>query len=184
MLTTVFTKTTELAAVELLAALPHAQVKVSYDERRTRLHAKAWLFYRDTELHTAYVGSANLTSTALGSGQEWMIKACYADLPAVIEKFKAPSTASGTTASSKPSTPRVKPHARAWAMPSPKPTPPHRASSSPSGLSPSKTKSSTGSQANAACTAATATWSSPRRERQAVHRVARERVELLLIRAD
>ena len=87
-LTTVFTQTTELDAVELLAALPGAQVKVSYDIRRTRLHAKAWLFYRDTGLHTAYVGSANLTNTALGSGQEWMMKACAADLPHVIEKFK------------------------------------------------------------------------------------------------
>lgn len=87
-LTTVFTQTTELEAVELLATLPGAQVKVSYDTRRTRLHAKAWLFYRDTGLHTAYVGSANLTSTALGSGQEWMVKACAADLPHVIDKFK------------------------------------------------------------------------------------------------
>lgn len=87
-LTTVFTQTTELEAVELLARLPGAEVKVSYDTRRTRLHAKAWLFYRDTGLHTAYVGSANFTSTALGSGQEWMVKACAADLPHVIEKFK------------------------------------------------------------------------------------------------
>lgn len=87
-LTTVFTQTTELEAVELLASLPGAEVKVSYDTRRTRLHAKAWLFYRDTGLHTAYVGSANFTSTALGSGQEWMVKACAADLPHVIDKFK------------------------------------------------------------------------------------------------
>lgn len=87
-LTTVFTRTTELAAVEMLAALPGAQVKVSYDVNRTRLHAKAWLFHRETGLHTAYIGSANLTSTALGSGQEWMVKACAADMPEVVEKFK------------------------------------------------------------------------------------------------
>ncbi|MEI9951903.1 MAG: DUF3427 domain-containing protein [Pseudomonadota bacterium] len=87
-LTTVFTKTTELAAVELLAALPHAQVKVSYDDRRTRLHAKAWLFRRETGLDTAYIGSANFTSTALGSGQEWMVKACAADMPDIIDRFK------------------------------------------------------------------------------------------------
>lgn len=87
-LTTVFTQTTELSAVDLLAALPHAEVKISYDTRRTRLHAKAWLFHRDSGLDTAYVGSANLTSTALGSGQEWMVKACAADLSGVIEKFK------------------------------------------------------------------------------------------------
>jgi superfamily II DNA or RNA helicase/HKD family nuclease len=87
-LTTVFTGTTEVAAVEALARLPGVSVKVSYDTRRTRLHAKAWLFHRDSQLHTAYVGSANLTATALGSGQEWMVKACAADLPHVIEKFR------------------------------------------------------------------------------------------------
>jgi superfamily II DNA or RNA helicase len=86
-LTTTFSQTTELAAVEMLANLPATQVKISYDTRRTRLHAKAWLFQRDTGLHTAYVGSANLTSTALGTGQEWMVKICT-DLPHVIEKFR------------------------------------------------------------------------------------------------
>lgn len=87
-LTTVFTGTTEARAVEALAALPGASIKVSYDVRRTRLHAKAWLMQRNTGLHTAYVGSANLTSTALGSGQEWMVKVCAADLPHVIKTFR------------------------------------------------------------------------------------------------
>lgn len=87
LLTTTFTGTTELAALELLARLPNAEVKISYDTRRTRLHAKAWLFQRDSGLTTAYVGSANLTSTALGAGHEWMVKLCAADLPHVIDKF-------------------------------------------------------------------------------------------------
>ena len=86
-LTTTFTGTTELQALDMLARLPGVAVKVSYDVQRTRLHAKAWLFHRDTGLSTAYVGSANLTHTALGSGHEWMVKACAADLPHVIEKF-------------------------------------------------------------------------------------------------
>lgn len=87
-LTTVFTGTTQVSAVEALALMPGAEVRISYDVRRTRLHAKAWLFRRRTSLHTAYVGSANLTSTALGSGQEWMVKVTNADLPRVIEKFE------------------------------------------------------------------------------------------------
>jgi HKD family nuclease len=86
-LTTVFTGTTEVRALQELARLPGASVKVSYDTRRTRLHAKAWLLHRDTDLHTAYIGSANLTSTALGSGHEWMMKVCAADLPQVIKQF-------------------------------------------------------------------------------------------------
>ena len=87
LLTTTFTGTTEVAALDTFARLPGAQVRVSYDTRRTRLHAKAWLFRRNTGLTTAYIGSANLTSTALGAGQEWMVKVCAADLPHVIEQF-------------------------------------------------------------------------------------------------
>ena len=86
-LTTTFTGTTEIAALDSLAGLPGVEVKVSFDVRRTRLHAKAWLFHRDSGLTTAYVGSANLTATALGEGHEWMVKLCAADLPHVIDKF-------------------------------------------------------------------------------------------------
>lgn len=86
-LTTTFTGTTEVAALDLLARLPGAEVRVSYDTRRTRLHAKAWLFHRSTGLSTAYVGSANLTSTALEVGQEWMVKVAAVDLPHVADKF-------------------------------------------------------------------------------------------------
>jgi superfamily II DNA or RNA helicase/HKD family nuclease len=88
LLTTTFTGTTEVAALDTFARLPGAQVRISYDTRRTRLHAKAWLFRRNTGLTTAYIGSANLTSTALGAGQEWMVKVCAADLPHVIEQFE------------------------------------------------------------------------------------------------
>ena len=87
-LTTVFQAITQVEALDILASLPGAEVKISYDVRRTRLHAKAWLFTRNSELHTAYVGSANLTATALGSGQEWMVKMCAVDLPHVIDKFR------------------------------------------------------------------------------------------------
>jgi superfamily II DNA or RNA helicase len=87
LLTSVFSGTTEVKAVEWLARLPGAEVRVSYDTRRTRLHAKAWLFRRSTGLHTGYIGSANLTATALGSGQEWMVKICAADLGHVVEQF-------------------------------------------------------------------------------------------------
>lgn len=86
-LTTTFTGTTEREALDQLAAMPGIRVKVSYDVRRTRLHAKAWLFHRESGLSTAYVGSANLTATALGDGHEWMVKLCAADLPDVIAKF-------------------------------------------------------------------------------------------------
>ena len=57
------TGSTERRALDTLVRLG-ARVKVSYDVARTRLHAKAWLFHRNSGLHTAYIGSSNLTHTA------------------------------------------------------------------------------------------------------------------------
>jgi superfamily II DNA or RNA helicase/HKD family nuclease len=87
-LTTTYMGVTEPEAVAWLARLPGAEVKVSYDGRRSRLHAKAWLFHRESGLSTAYVGSANLSSAALTSGHEWMVKLAAADLPHVVEKLE------------------------------------------------------------------------------------------------
>lgn len=88
LLTTTYLGATDAEAIEALARLPNVQVRISYDARRTRLHAKAWLFSRRSGLDTAYVGSANLSSSALFHGHEWMVKVSAADLPAVIAKFR------------------------------------------------------------------------------------------------
>ncbi len=73
-LTTTYIGATEAAAVDELARLPGCEVRVSLDGRRTRLHAKAWIFHRDTGFGSAYVGSANLTGAALAGGLEWTVK--------------------------------------------------------------------------------------------------------------
>jgi superfamily II DNA or RNA helicase/HKD family nuclease len=73
-ITTTYIGATELQAVEKLATLPGVQVRISLDGRRTRLHAKAWIFHRATGFGSAYVGSANMTGAALIGGLEWTVK--------------------------------------------------------------------------------------------------------------
>jgi phosphatidylserine/phosphatidylglycerophosphate/cardiolipin synthase-like enzyme len=62
-LTTTYTDSTEAQALDALQQVG-AQVRVSYEQGGTRLHAKAFLFHRDSGFSTAYIGSSNLTHTA------------------------------------------------------------------------------------------------------------------------
>jgi superfamily II DNA or RNA helicase/HKD family nuclease len=73
-LTTTYIGATEAQAVDELARLPGCEIRVSLDGRRTRLHAKAWIFERDSGFGTVYVGSANLTQAAMAGGLEWTAK--------------------------------------------------------------------------------------------------------------
>jgi len=84
----VYTGSTERRALDALIALG-ARVKISYEIARTRLHAKAWLFHRDSGLHTAYIGSSNLTHAAQVDGLEWNVRVSAAENPEVIERFAA-----------------------------------------------------------------------------------------------
>ncbi len=87
-LTTTYTQSTEVEALEQLAELG-AEVRVSYDTTGTRLHAKAWLFHRESGFSTALIGSSNLTHSAQVSGLEWNVRASGARNPAVVEKVAA-----------------------------------------------------------------------------------------------
>jgi superfamily II DNA or RNA helicase len=87
-LTSTYLGSTERRAIDRLVELG-AQVKVSFDGRTTRLHAKAWLFRRDTGLDTAYVGSSNLSRTALIDGLEWNVRLSAAEQPHLIDTFGA-----------------------------------------------------------------------------------------------
>jgi len=87
-LTTTYTGSTEGRALEDLKDLG-ADIRVSYDTSGTRLHAKAWLLYRQSGFSTAYIGSSNLTHSAQVSGLEWNVRVSAARNRDVIEKVTA-----------------------------------------------------------------------------------------------
>ncbi|MCO5973349.1 DUF3427 domain-containing protein [Actinoallomurus soli] len=87
-ITTTYIGATERKALDRLIEMG-AEVKVSYETRTTRLHAKAWLFHRASQLDTAYVGSSNLSKTALTDGKEWNVRIARAEQPHLLDTFEA-----------------------------------------------------------------------------------------------
>jgi superfamily II DNA or RNA helicase/HKD family nuclease len=87
-LTSTYMGITERRAVDELSRLG-AEVKVAYDREpaRTRLHAKAWLLRRDSGFSTAYIGSSNISHSALTDGLEWNVRLSAVDAPSLLQRF-------------------------------------------------------------------------------------------------
>jgi superfamily II DNA or RNA helicase len=87
-ITTTYTGSTERRAIEHLISMG-ARVKVSYQTDNTRLHAKAWLFHRHSGFSTVFIGSSNLSTSAMLDGVEWNVRLSKVDAPTIVEKFAA-----------------------------------------------------------------------------------------------
>lgn len=46
------------------------------------------MFFRDTGFHTGYIGSSNISKSALTSGLEWNLKVTTAEISHIIKKFE------------------------------------------------------------------------------------------------
>jgi HKD family nuclease len=86
-ITTSYLGASDPKAVEWLAAQPNVSVRVSYDTRRTRLHAKAYLFHRNSGFTSAYIGSSNMSQAAMTSGLEWNLKVTRSDMASIVDRF-------------------------------------------------------------------------------------------------
>jgi len=88
-ITTTYMGATDPEAVLRLSKLPNVEVKISYDTKNTRHHAKSYIFYRNTGYDTAYVGSSNLSGVAISGGLEWNVKLTNVDTEHLLNGVKA-----------------------------------------------------------------------------------------------
>src|SRR5574344_2178598 len=84
-ITTTYCGITEAKAVEKLSKLPRTEIHISYNTKVERLHAKSYIFERNSGYSTAYIGSSNLSKSTQTDGLEWNIRVTNVENPHIIK---------------------------------------------------------------------------------------------------
>lgn len=89
LITTTYMGNSDAKAIIRLAEEYGAEIRISLDRSKDRLHAKSWIFHRASGFSTAYVGSSNLSFSALNQGNEWNVKISKYTSPELFAKVNA-----------------------------------------------------------------------------------------------
>ncbi len=91
-MTTTYMGATDPKAVRLLynlRELGNVEIRASFNTKQERLHAKAYIFSRHSSFDTAYIGSSNISRSALTKGLEWNMRVTSIENNHIINKTKA-----------------------------------------------------------------------------------------------
>lgn len=91
-ITTTYMGATDPKAIRRLYGLKefgNVQIRASYNNKQERLHAKAYIFSRNNGFDTAYIGSSNMSRSALTKGLEWNMRVTSVENGHILNKTKA-----------------------------------------------------------------------------------------------
>lgn len=89
LITTTYMGATDKKAIDRLVNDLGVSVRIDLLPVANRLHAKAWLFHRKSGFSTAYIGSSNMSHSALTTGSEWNVRLSQVKSPDLFFKFEA-----------------------------------------------------------------------------------------------
>lgn len=91
-LTTTYMGATDPKAIRVLYELRkfgRVEIKASFNTKQERLHAKSYIFSRNNSFDTAYIGSSNMSRSALTKGLEWNLRVTSVENRHIIHKTQA-----------------------------------------------------------------------------------------------